>query len=1110
MKSKHLIFASLLALACTSLYAVVQPDLDGPQRLIFKKAELAVSEQNAAATAVASPTERIRAQRLGAPAERSHMDLRTGRFVTLTPVAPLLPGKGFGNRLTWDLFAQGEPRTLGETQDAAWSAFRAWLAGNADNLRIDPSELPDSARVTVLTPDHINIYVPRRVAGYPVKDSHLTATIKYGNLVMVSAYQWGDVDTSLVARLSESEASDNVQRHAGSGFPVAQRWKASEMMWVPVTHLETVNDTEYGRGLSYRLAWMVRTTFGEDGGAYEAVVDAVDGEVLAIQDTRHFVATPRHVDGGAFPVSNDGIVPDGVEVPDSPMGFAFVTTGTGQMTTDEGGNLPLCADGNITTQFTGSFVTIVDSCGAHSLTSGTDVDWGVSAGTNCTTPGIGGAGNTHASRTGFFELNQLKAMARGQLPNNDWLRAQLTSNMNLNQTCNAFWGGGTVNFYRQGGGCFNTGELAGVFDHEWGHGMDNNDSVPQVSSPGEGIADIYASLRLDDSCIGRHFTAGNCGGYGNACLSCTGIREIDWDKHNTHLPFGMANADACGPGNNNGPCGGSVHCEGQIYSQSVWDLWNRDLVGAPWNRTLDVARELATQLTYRGASGVQTWFACTPGTGGCTNAAGCGCAGTSGYQQYLLADDDNGNLNDGTPHMGAIFAAFSRHGIACTTPTVTSAGCSGTPTQVPVVTATAIDRGAVLTWTASAGATGYRVYRTDGVFNCSFGKELLGTTTALTFTDTGLKNGRNYYYQVVPMGAQDECFQVSSSCTAVTPVTGPSVGFASATVLGLSGDGDAYVDNCESTRVTLPVSNTGAAGQTNLRITAISSPSHPSTFALSSLPLAVSASLASCTSANAVFDIQPAGLDPGETLVLEVSFVSDQMTTPRVATVNINGVEGDLQNFPSKTFTFEASTESWQTLAGTWARSSTGGGGSGTTFYMKSSEFLDNQCDVLRSPVIRLNADSTMTMQNQFGIEAFDTQWWDRANISARALGSTTRTVLSPSGGRTYNATGVGGSCGTDTDAGWAGVQATWGASTWTSAALQTGTLAGQLIQLEVRYGTDTSVNGLGFHFDEVNVTNVDMEAPDTQSNTCSGGPPPLFADGFESGNTSAWSSTVP
>jgi hypothetical protein len=51
-----------------------------------------------------------------------------------------------------------------------------------------------------------------------------------------------------------------------------------------------------------------------------------------------------------------------------------------------------------------------------------------------------------------------------------------------------------VNFFRSGGGCSNTGEIAAVFDHEWGHGLDNNDGIPTVSSPGEGIADVTITI----------------------------------------------------------------------------------------------------------------------------------------------------------------------------------------------------------------------------------------------------------------------------------------------------------------------------------------------------------------------------------------------------------------------------------------------------------------------------------------------------------------------------------------------------------------------------------------------------------------------------------------
>ena len=56
--------------------------------------------------------------------------------------------------------------------------------------------------------------------------------------------------------------------------------------------------------------------------------------------------------------------------------------------------------------------------------------------------------------------------SRGWLPSNSWINAKLTANVNLNQTCNAYWNGSSVNFFRSGGGCANTGELPGVSLHE--------------------------------------------------------------------------------------------------------------------------------------------------------------------------------------------------------------------------------------------------------------------------------------------------------------------------------------------------------------------------------------------------------------------------------------------------------------------------------------------------------------------------------------------------------------------------------------------------------------------------------------------------------------------
>ena len=120
-------------------------------------------------------------------------------------------------------------------------------------------------------------------------------------------------------------------------------------------------------------------------------------------------------------MSNDGVVPDGVEQAGWPMPFDRVSTTASTQTNNSSSNLPIAVDGNVTSTLTGQFIHMNDNCGAISLTSAGDLDFGASGGIDCTTPGFGGAGNTHSSRTGFYELNRIKEMARGQLLANVWL-----------------------------------------------------------------------------------------------------------------------------------------------------------------------------------------------------------------------------------------------------------------------------------------------------------------------------------------------------------------------------------------------------------------------------------------------------------------------------------------------------------------------------------------------------------------------------------------------------------------------------------------------------------------------------------------------------------------
>jgi hypothetical protein len=995
-------------------------------------------------------------QRLGIGAQGARVDRRGGRFETLLPSLPLVAA------------SRGQGQSLQAHGEAARKAFQSFLSANRVELGITPEELA-TGRVTVQGDGEVvQIFLQRVKDGIPVRGSSISGVINHGNLVLYGAQRWGDIQVSRQPQISQSQALEHGRGFLGPHV-VTGSWNKDHLLLVPTAKAQ--GPQEVGQGYSHRLVWALHPTFANDNGSWEMLVDAASGEVISFEDMNHYA----EIKGGVLPVTNDGIVPDGVEQPGWPMPFNNITTSSGVLVSDTGGNV--AATGSLTSSLTGPYVRINDNCGAISLTQNNDIDFGASAGTDCVTPGFGGAGNTHASRTGFYELNKIIEMARGQLPGNTWLTQQLVSNMNINNTCNAFWNG-TVNFYRSGGGCFNTGEIAGVFDHEWGHGLDANDATPGIASPsGEGIADIYAAIRLNDSCIGRNFRATVCTGNGDPCLTCTGVRDIDYLKRQSGLPhtYTWSNAN----------CAGSVHCVGGVYSEAVWSLWKRKLTAAPYNMDNNTAHEVTTRLTFLGAGATGTWFSGGPPFGGCS--------ASSGYMNYLAADDDNGNLSDGTPHMTAIFDAFNDQQIACSTPSVQDSGCAGTPTAAPVVTATPSDKSVGLSWTSVAGAANYEVFRTEGVFACDFGKVRLGSTTGTTWNDTNLQNGRDYSYIVIPKGPAASCFGPSSSCTTATPAAGPNLAIvgSSAVLSILSGDGDQFLDNCENGSLTFDVLNNGLGTLTNVRIVGVTATSHPATNVTTTFPSAISpSSLAQGATGSGSFAFTAGGLNYGDTLTFQVEVTANELATSRFENLSVLSTESDFQNFASRTFTFEVDAEGWTLVDGTFNRSSVGGGAQSSTWYEASSSGLNNQCDNLRSPAFSLNANSTLSTWTNFDIEVESSPgtWWDRANVGVRQVGNGTRNLVTPDGGRAYNASGNSGAWCTAGQGGWAGSSPTWGESTWSSSALGAGALAGQLVQLDVRYGTDTTIAGTGFRFDQVTVTNVDFQVADTQSNSCTPG----------------------
>jgi hypothetical protein len=284
-------------------------------------------------------------------------------------------------------------------------------------------------------------------------------------------------------------------------------------------------------------------------------------------------------------------------------------------------------------------------------------------------------GNTHSARSGFYHLTNINRKAATFLPGNAWLNGTLQANMNISATCNAYWtsAAGTVNFYRSGGGCSNTGEIAAVFLHEWGHGMDHNSggAAPGDNGSGEAVGDTFAFLETKVSCIGSNFRPGvNC----YNCSNCTGVRDVAEFSLGGTKPVAKASTIRDNAGINCdrylcpyqgylGPLGYEGHCESYIASSANWDL-ARMLVAhhgtaAGWAAMDQIWYDSLTpsKSAYQIASGRR----CRTGT--TTN----GCGSTNWYTVFLAADDDDGNLANGTPNGCRIWDAFNAHEIACGT-----------------------------------------------------------------------------------------------------------------------------------------------------------------------------------------------------------------------------------------------------------------------------------------------------------------------------------------------------------------------------------------------------------------------------------------------------------
>jgi len=203
-----------------------------------------------------------------------------------------------------------------------------------------------------------------------------------------------------------------------------------------------------------------------------------------------------------------------------------------------------------------------------------------------------------AQTTAFYWVTEIHNWSHLHQGDNG-VEYEIPTNVNINSSCNAYYDGSSINFYRSGGGCPNMAHDATVVLHEYGHGIDDGHGGILDGSYSEGFSDAVANALTNQPCAGIDFF-----GPGTCLRSAENVRL--WPAPE---------------------CSGEVHCEGEVLAQVDWKFYT-NLVGTIGDPD---ARLVADQIILWAdlANPVDI---------------------PDGVFEMFVADDDDGTLLNGTPH----------------------------------------------------------------------------------------------------------------------------------------------------------------------------------------------------------------------------------------------------------------------------------------------------------------------------------------------------------------------------------------------------------------------------------------------------------------------------
>lgn len=480
-------------------------------------------------------------------------------------------------------------------------AAEKFLNDNASMLGIDVRNVKFIRASKVLNKWYVS-YI-QTYEGIDVLLSEIELRIsENGNVFAMGIVFYDDIKVSTKPQISTTEAAN----YAANGLKVYENDYI-----IQTKHKNYILPVMKDGKISYHLVYSIDIYQPSEPARYQTFVDAGTGEILWRYNTIHQATTEINAKGSIKKRSPlDNFVTDSFE-------DLYIIIGKDTLITDNKGtvkaNITQATDINVTLEGPWCKVIINDQGMGKNKYQGT------------ITPGLKHQiewedNNSHKfERILFYHTNKVHNWIKAIDPNFIGMDYQVKVNLRFQgSSANAFWDGESITFIALSNNQFKMAEGPAVIYHEYGHGI-NQKLYQQLGAPygmlnaacNEGMADLNSSLILDEAEMGIGVFASEPNRY---------IRTLN---NKIIYPDSLK---------------GESHYDGQILGGAFWDL--------RMMTSLDYAKRIAHFTKY-----------------GLPDDPNTGLAFSEWFFETLIADDDDGNLTNGTPNFTKILAAFNNHGI---------------------------------------------------------------------------------------------------------------------------------------------------------------------------------------------------------------------------------------------------------------------------------------------------------------------------------------------------------------------------------------------------------------------------------------------------------------